>query len=93
MTPLEKELSLPHSYTKYEVIAELERELGMRRKLYTSWIATGRIRLCDAADRIRLLEMALADLQETYREQALAPLHQIDLFPLTPQPTSQFRDY
>jgi hypothetical protein len=93
MTPLEKELDKGRSFTKYEVISELKRELEMRRKLYPSWCATGRITLATAADRIRFLEQALADLQEVYRDDAIAPLHQIDLFPLTPQPTSQFRDY
>lgn len=93
MTPLEKELATDRTYSKYEIIAELKREIGMRRKLYTSWIATGRITLRDAADRIRLLEEALRSLQELYREQANPPNHQIDLFPIQKDLHREFRQY
>ena len=93
MTPLEKELDRLKIYTKYEIICELERELAMRKKLFPTWCATGRITTATAADRIHLLELALADLQELYREQADAPLTQISLFPIEPEPISQFRTH
>jgi hypothetical protein len=93
MTPLEKELDKGRSFTKYEVISELKRELEMRRKLYPSWCATGRITLATAADRIRFLEQALADLQELYREKADPPILQVSLFPIEPEPISQFRTH
>jgi hypothetical protein len=91
MTPLDKELLRLKDFDKYEVICELKRELEMRAKLYPAWCATGRIQLATAADRIRLLEIALTDLQELYREKADPPILQVSLFPIEPEPISQFR--
>ena len=94
MTPLERQLAIAHSYSKYEVIAEVERELAMRKKLFPAWCATGRITVAQAADRINLLELALADLQRLYAEDAEPPppaIAQISLFPIDPEPISQFR--
>jgi hypothetical protein len=93
MTPLDKELLREKVYSKYEVISELKREFEMRKKLYPSWTATGRINLAQAADRIRLLETAMNDLQELYREKADPPILQVSLFPIEPEPISQFRTH
>jgi hypothetical protein len=93
MTPLERQLQLAHAHSKYEVIAEVARELAMRKKLFPAWCATGRITVSVAADRIHLLEMALTDLQALYREEAQPPPtpQQISLFPIQSEPISQFR--
>jgi hypothetical protein len=93
MRPLEKELLRDRDYSKYEVISELKRELEMRKKLLPSWTATGRLTTAQATDRIRLLETALADLQELYREKADPPILQVSLFPIEPEPISQFRTH
>ena len=97
MNPLDRQLKVDRTYTKYEIIYELKREIEMRAKLYPAWCATGRIQLATAADRIHLLALALADLQELYQEQAEPPAEpqQIALFPIenVSQPVSQFRSY
>jgi hypothetical protein len=91
MKPLERELQRDRNITRYEIIAELQRELEMRRKLYPSWCATGRITVTVAGDRIRTLEEAIADLQTFYREDLPTPITQLSLLSVPSDPVSQFR--
>lgn len=42
-------------------IAEIERELGMRRTLYPKWVAEGKLQQADAHRRIITLEAILED--------------------------------
>jgi hypothetical protein len=93
MTPLDKELLRVKNFDKYEVICEVKRELEMRKKLYPAWTARGKLTTSQAADRIRLLETVLADLQQLYREKADPPILQVSLFPIEPEPISQFRTH
>ena len=91
MHPLDRQLKVDRTYTKYEIIDELKREMAMRHKLFPAWCATGRIQLATAADRIHLLEMALNDLLELYQDELPAKPQQMALFPI--EPVSQFRSY
>jgi hypothetical protein len=44
-------------------IAELERELGYRRRVFPKWIADGRMQAAAAARRMSAMEAALATLK------------------------------
>lgn len=47
----------------HQQIAELERELAMRREVYPGWIELGRIKEATANYRIRCLEAAIEQLK------------------------------
>ncbi len=49
-------------------IAELERELGMRRTLYPKWVASGKLAQHQAHRQIITLEAILEDYRKLWRE-------------------------
>jgi hypothetical protein len=49
-------------------IAEVERELVMRRRNYPQWINTGRLRMTTAKRQIELMEAVLATLRNSADE-------------------------
>lgn len=91
MTPFEKELLRDRKITRTEIIAELQRELTMRRSLYPAWTATGKITVATAGDRICWLEAAIDDLQTLYREDLPVATSQLSLLSIPADPISQFR--
>jgi hypothetical protein len=52
--------------TKKEILAELRRELSMRKALYPKWIKSGRMHPEEAAKRIAALNAALTDFETRY---------------------------
>ena len=50
--------------TRAEVIAELERELKMRKQVFPRWVASKSLTQAEADKRIRLLEAAIVFMQK-----------------------------
>ena len=49
-----------------DALAELKRELGMRKGVYPRWVSAGRMTTDEAARRLRNLERAISDLEAHY---------------------------
>lgn len=47
-----------------ECVAELDRELGVRRRCYVKWLNEGKLSMRDAADRFECLQQSLELLKE-----------------------------
>lgn len=62
-----------------EVLAELRRELGMRRSLYPSWIQSKKIAAATADHRIEAIERAI-ELIEAVAEPEEGAIEQFTLF-------------
>ena len=60
--------------TKAQRLAELERELGMKKKHYPDWVRDGKLSEATSAHRIRCFEEALADLRKLYEVPTQAAL-------------------
>lgn len=53
------------SYTTKSIVAELRREVAMRRRVFPDWVATGRLKQAEADLRIALMEAAIERLEST----------------------------
>jgi hypothetical protein len=54
---------LPTQVSLPDQIAEIERELGMRKRLYPNWIARGTLKQATADHQLRVMEAVLATLK------------------------------
>lgn len=52
--------------TKAECLAELKREIGMRRAVFPKWIKSGRIAAAEAAHRIKTMEAVYQDYEQRH---------------------------
>ena len=57
--------------TRAEVIAELERELKMRKQVFPRWVASKSLTQAEADKRLRLQEAAIRMMHEAERMHAL----------------------
>lgn len=74
--------------TKAQRLAELERELGMKKKHYPDWVRDGKLSDATSAHRIRCFEEVLNDLRKLYEVPAQAALFGPDVA-RTPRPASR----
>lgn len=51
------------SYTIKEIVAELKRELAMRRRVFPDWVRSGRLKQVDSDQRIALMQAAIERLE------------------------------
>lgn len=52
---------MPDSITHQDKVAELQREVSLRRRVYPRWVAAGRLTQADADKRIAVLQAILDD--------------------------------
>ena len=52
-------------------VAEVRRELGMRRRKYPEWVAAGRMTRGQAEERLEAMEAVLATLEDLRKAQKL----------------------
>jgi hypothetical protein len=50
---------MKRAYTRADVIAELRRELGVRRRVYPGWVRNGKHTQQMADERLELMQMAI----------------------------------
>lgn len=63
-SPISSITSPPDSCTLEHAVAEIERELAVRARIYDRWIAEGKLAYVDAADRFARMLKALIALQK-----------------------------
>jgi hypothetical protein len=72
-----------------EALSEIQRELGVRRRCYTRWIADGKLSDVDATDRIERLEKAADIVERCILLESDAPVVRIAVKPAPERITLQ----
>jgi hypothetical protein len=57
------------SFSNKEILAELRREVAMRRRAFPNWVRSGQLQQAEADRRIELMEAAIARIESYENDQ------------------------